>query len=80
LIITDGEASDADEFQQLLMRTPNVRVLVAIVGHSDEHDTALASFKRIALVSKRMAVCSFHGTTDAAAMADSLWQRLSQVM
>jgi hypothetical protein len=73
LVITDGEADDTDAFAAELVKAGSgKRVLVAIVGFGDEHDRALAAYKKVAEQNDRVRVMSFDSQTDPNVVAGDL--------
>lgn len=73
IVITDGELTDAADFEKT-MRNISSRtfVVIALVGYGDEHDRALASYKKIAEVNTRLRVVSFDSETDPLQIASDL--------
>jgi hypothetical protein len=62
LIITDGEAKDADQFDALLERVSgNMYVIIATVGHGQDHERAIASYQAIAQRNKHLQVVNLSG-------------------
>jgi hypothetical protein len=74
LVVTDGEASDAAQFAQVLANAKTGRYFaVAIVGHGSEHDQTLASYQAAASANpKHVAVMSFDSVTNPAELAQDL--------
>ena len=74
LVITDGEASDWDEFSKVLEQATSQRKFcVAIVGHGEDHDRTLAAYKAVeARNGKHVRVVTFGGETDPASIANDL--------
>jgi hypothetical protein len=74
LIVTDGEATDADAFRQVLETVhPDRYFAVAIVGHGDEHDKTLRSYQGAAEKNpKHLAVMAFDSVTNPKELADDL--------
>lgn len=74
LVITDGEATDAKQFEDVLLKAGVGRYFaVAIVGHGDEHDKTLASYKKAADANpKHVTVLSFDSVTSPKVLADDL--------
>jgi hypothetical protein len=66
LVITDGEASDAAEFEKVLETAGTGRYFaVAILGHGADHDTTLRSYQGAAAANpKHVAVVSFDSVTN----------------
>lgn len=62
LIITDGEAKDADQFDALLERVSgNMYVIIATVGHGHDHDRAVAAYQAIAQRNAHLKVVNLSG-------------------
>jgi hypothetical protein len=74
LVITDGEASDWDQFSTVLGQASSQRKFcVAIVGHGEDHDRTLAAYKAVeAANGKNVRVVTFGGETDPSAIANDL--------
>lgn len=74
LVITDGEATDAAQFAQVLEGAKAGRSFcVAIIGYGPDHDATLRSYKAVeARNPKRVRVVTFGGETDPAVIADAL--------
>lgn len=74
LVITDGEATDAADFERVLEAAGVGRYFaVAIVGHGPEHDATLRSYQGAAGKNpKHVAVLSFDGVTDPKVLAGDL--------
>lgn len=74
LVITDGEADDADEFEKVLEQAGTGRYFaVAIVGHGPEHDATLRSYQGAADKNpKHVAVMSFDAVTNPKTLANDL--------
>jgi hypothetical protein len=74
LVITDGEASDWDQFSQVLEQANSTRKFcVAIVGHGEDHDRTLSAYKAVeAKNGKHVRVVTFGGETDPASIANDL--------
>jgi hypothetical protein len=74
LVITDGEASDWDEFSAVLAQANATRKFcVAIVGHGEDHDRTLAAYKAVeAKNGRNVRVVTFGGETDPASIANDL--------
>jgi hypothetical protein len=74
LIITDGEATDADAFGQVLQTAnPDRYFAVAIVGHGEDHDKTLISYRRAAEKNqKHLVVMAFDSVTNPKELADDL--------
>ena len=74
LVITDGEASDAAEFAEVLKSAKAGRYFaVAILGHGEDHDKTFRSYQKAAEGNeKHVTVVSFDSVTDPKALADAL--------
>lgn len=74
LVITDGEATDAAEFGQILSQThPDRYFAIAILGHGPEHDQTLSSYLAVERANpKHVKVMSFDSLTDPGEMARDL--------
>jgi uncharacterized protein with von Willebrand factor type A (vWA) domain len=73
LVITDGEASDNEAFEaELAKQHGNTYVAVAIVGHGEGHDNALAQYQALAKTNNHVRVVSFESTTDPDVIAQGM--------
>ena len=74
LVITDGEASDWDQFSTVLEQANATRKFcVAIVGHGEDHDRTLRAYKAVeAKNGRHVRVVTFGGETDPASIANDL--------
>lgn len=74
LIITDGEAADADKFTAVLENAGAGRYFtVAVVGYGDEHDKTLRAYKAAEQKNpKHVRVVTFGGETDPTVIAEGL--------
>lgn len=74
LVITDGEAADADQFTKVLESAKAGRYFcVAIVGHGAEHDRTLRAYKEAEKANpKYVRVVTFGGETDPTVIAEGL--------
>lgn len=74
LVITDGEASDWEQFSKVLDQANSARKFcVAIVGHGADHDRTLAAYKAAeARNGRNVRVVTFGGETDPASIANDL--------
>jgi hypothetical protein len=74
LVITDGEASDWDQFSRVLEQANATRKFcVAIIGHGGDHDRTLSAYKAVeAKNGKNVRVVTFGGETDPASIATDL--------
>lgn len=76
LVITDGEATDAADFEKVLEQANSTRKFcVAIIGYGSDHDATLKSYKGAeAKNSKNVRVVTFGGETDPEIIAAGLTQ------
>jgi hypothetical protein len=73
LVITDGEADDADKFGKLLEDLGDkVRVAVAIVGYGKRHDRTVEQYTQIAKRNTNLRVLTFDSVTNSLVIARSL--------
>lgn len=73
LIITDGEASDNDEFAKTLEQAAGgTYVCVALLGFGEEHDAALAAYQAIAEKNEHVRVVTFESETDPDVIANGV--------
>jgi hypothetical protein len=74
LVVTDGEASDAQEFAAVLEGAKAGRVFcVAVLGYGPDHDDTLRSYRAVESRNpKRVRVVTFGGETDPAMIAEAL--------
>lgn len=74
LVITDGEATDAAQFEQVLRKAgPGRYFAIAIVGHGQEHDNTLRSYQAAAQANpKHVTILSFDSVTNPQVLADDL--------
>jgi hypothetical protein len=74
LVVTDGEASDWDQFSQVLEQANSTRKFcVAIVGDGADHDRTLVAYKAVeARNGRNVRVVTFGGETDPAEVANGL--------
>jgi len=74
LVITDGEATDAQAFEQVLESSGNDRYFaVAILGHGSEHDKTLASYQGAEQKNpKHVKIVSFDSVTNPQDVANDL--------
>jgi uncharacterized protein YegL len=74
LVITDGEATDAAQFGEVLKSAKAGRYFaVAIVGHGEEHDRTLRSYLQAAQANpKHVALVSFDSVTNPQDLARDL--------
>jgi uncharacterized protein YegL len=73
MVITDGEASDEKEFEDLLAKSKGgTYVAVAVVGYGPEHDATMAGYQRIASGNSHVRALSFADTTDPNSLAQAL--------
>lgn len=78
VILTDGEAVDTDEFIEALDGVKGgVAVVVALLGFGEEHDRALAAYRRVAERHRgNVEVVSFAEQTDPQVIASRLLQMI----
>jgi hypothetical protein len=74
LVITDGEATDAAEFEKVLEAAGHGRYFaIAIVGYGEDHDRTLRSYQGAANANpKHVAVMSFDSVTNPQELANDL--------
>jgi uncharacterized protein YegL len=73
MVVTDGEAADEAEFEDLLTKAKGgTYVAVAIVGYGPDHDATLASYQRIASGNNHVRALSFAEETDPNTLAQAL--------
>lgn len=74
LVITDGEATDAAQFEQVLRKAgPGRYFAVAIVGYGADHDSTLRSYQGAAQANpKHVTVMSFDSVTNPQELANDL--------
>jgi len=74
LVITDGEATDAAQFAEVLKSAKTGRYFaVAVVGHGDEHDKTVRSYKAAADANpKHVTLLSFDSETNPQVLANDL--------
>ncbi len=74
LVLTDGEAKDAEAFVKVLENAgPGRYFCIAIVGYGPEHDNTLRSYRNAETKNpKHVRVVTFGGETDPAVIADGL--------
>jgi uncharacterized protein YegL len=73
IVVTDGELTDAAQFEATLRATSSrTFVVIALVGYGTEHDDALRSYQKIAETNKRIRVVSFDSETDPLQIAADL--------
>jgi len=78
LVLTDGEAQDADEFANILRQVSGgVYIAVGIVGFGPEHDQTLASYNSISLGNPHVKVVSFESQTDPSVLSEELLRMLA---
>lgn len=77
LVITDGEARDADEFATEIAKLQGTTyVCVAVLGYGADHDATLESYRKVEAGNKHVRVVTFGGETDPTKIADDLLQLL----
>jgi hypothetical protein len=74
LVLTDGEATDAAEFDEVLEHAKAGKYFaVAIVGHGEDHDRTLASYQGAARANpKHVSIVSFDSVTNPRELAHDL--------
>lgn len=74
LIITDGEAQDGAEFAKTLaQQTGHTYVVVAVVGHGEDHDKTLTQYRAIEQQHpENVRVLTFDSVTNPSTISDSL--------
>lgn len=74
LVITDGEATDAAQFEQVLRKAgPGRYFAVAIVGYGADHDSTLRSYQGAAQANpKHVTIMSFDSVTNPQELATDL--------
>jgi len=73
LIITDGDADDADAFTGALGRIgEGVYVTLAVIGYGEEHDAAVKTYRRIQDKSAHVKVMPFGSETNPETIARGL--------
>lgn len=73
VVFTDGEAVDTNEFAQTLADAgPGVHVVVAILGYGEEHDKALAAYRKVAESNHRIRVVTFDSVTNPKTVSDAV--------
>jgi len=78
LVITDGEASDKDQFGATLSHLKGaVFVTVAIIGFGRDHDACLESYKAIAAENPHVRVLAFASETNPEVIAAALLKMIT---
>jgi hypothetical protein len=73
LVITDGEADDADQFGQAIAKASGgVYFALAIIGYGPEHDAAMRQYKAIEAQNAHVRVLPFAAETDPSVIAHAL--------
>jgi hypothetical protein len=73
LVITDGEASDMDEFAKVIAGAKaGTYIAVAVIGHGSDHDKALAQWQQAAEGHDHVRILTFGGETDPKVISDGL--------
>lgn len=73
LIVTDGEAQDANQFATTLASQGNdTYVAVAVIGHGGDHDRTLNQYRQIAASNDHVRVLTFDSVTSGSAIAQSV--------
>lgn len=79
VIFTDGEANDTNEFAQALGEVKGKGyVILALLGHGDEHDEALAIYQKVAEGNNHVRVVTFGSQTDPQAITDGVLSLLGE--
>lgn len=80
LIITDGEAQDGAEFAKVLaQQTGHTFVVVAVVGHGEDHDATLKQYRAIETEHpQNVRVLTFDSVTNPATISTSLLQMIGK--
>lgn len=77
LVITDGEADDADQFGRAIAQASGgVYFALAIIGYGPEHDAAMAQYKAIEAQNAHVKVLPFAAETDPNVIARALLRML----
>ncbi|HEY7983023.1 MAG TPA: vWA domain-containing protein [Ktedonobacterales bacterium] len=77
LVITDGEADDADQFGRAIAQASGgVYFALAIIGYGAEHDAAMAQYKAIEAQNAHVKVLPFAAETDPNVIAKALLRML----
>lgn len=78
LIVTDGEAEDAEKFGQTIAQAAGgVYVAVALLGYGADHDRTERSYRTIAESNPHVKVVSFSGQTNPQEIADALLRMIA---
>lgn len=78
LVITDGEADDADRFAQAIAGLAGgAYIVVALVGFGTEHDRTLATYKSIEASNAHVKTITFGGETNPQVIADALLRMIA---
>jgi hypothetical protein len=73
LVITDGEADDADQFGQAIAQAAGgIYFALAIIGYGPDHDAALRQYKAIEAKNAHVRVLPFAAETDPDVIARAL--------
>jgi hypothetical protein len=77
MFVTDGEAVDADQFASELGQADDfIYVVIAIIGHGDDHDATLGQYLAISRANPRVRVLSFDSETSGSTIGTNLVQLL----
>jgi hypothetical protein len=74
LVVTDGEATDADAFEKVLeVKDPNRYFAIAVIGHGADHDKTVRSYEGAASANpKHVTIVKFDGVTNPRDLAADL--------
>jgi hypothetical protein len=73
LVITDGEASDTEQFAQAIAQASGgVYIVLAVIGYGHDHDKAVQAYQAIAQRNTHVKVVPFAGETDPTVIASAL--------
>lgn len=79
VLFTDGEAGDTDEFAKALEQVKGKGyVILALLGHGEEHDRALAVYQKVAEGNSHVRVVTFGSTTDPTTITDGVLSILGE--
>lgn len=78
LVITDGEADDADQFGRAVAQASGgVYFALAIIGYGPEHDAAIRQYKAVEEKNAHVRVLPFAAETDPAVIARALLKMIA---
>ena len=73
LVITDGEASDTEQFAQAIAQASGgVYIVLAVIGYGHDHDKAVQAYQAIERGNTHVKVVPFAGETDPSVIAGAL--------